>query len=549
MEWIEWKNGWIKWREIIKNKLAFTLVELIVVITIIAILWTIAFIAMNWYSKTARDSTRTSDMSMIRSSLELFFIDANKYPDPTELQPVTYSGWLAWNQWIFWNSTFINVDKLDKIPTDPLTGKEYAYSVLNTTQAYEIAWIMEWDGTALNNNINQASAAEKIARAKITWTYNWVSLRVNTETTTYVLAIPSIMTSIDLAVVTNRTLETIIPARELVLNDYQNLPNNYIWTAYNSNKETENADYKIISNNDMFNLVVHEWDITNLTSDILITKLQAAYSWTTLATSVTTNELFQINVATSSLEQIDAFWINFINNNLWWSAVNRIYLECNGIPHNTTKSYYSLPSVWFWISCDTVKKDFICLDWTWTDSVTSADIADYPETSCSVDDAQNCEYLTTPINHWDSVTVYSQNTIAWDNTVDECTSPWIEWTVTCNNWTNEWDISYWFFTCVKWDPTPCDANPAYPINGREYDVYPLAHDEYQTPAPTVNVLVDNWTFTYTFNALCNDWTITWTETWPVVESCDANYTITWNACEPSVCTFGSWEFWICVFWT
>jgi hypothetical protein len=36
------------------------------------------------------------------------------------------------------------------------------------------------------------------------------------------------MTSIDLAVVTNRTLETIIPARELVLNDYQNLPNNYI---------------------------------------------------------------------------------------------------------------------------------------------------------------------------------------------------------------------------------------------------------------------------------------------------------------------------------
>jgi len=124
---------------------AFTLVELIVTITILAILWTIAFIAMNSYSSTARDSTRTSDMAEIKTSLELFHLNSDKYPDPTELQPVTYSWWLAWNQWTFWNSTFMNVEKLDKIPTDPLTEKEYTYSVLNTKQEFEIAWIMEWD--------------------------------------------------------------------------------------------------------------------------------------------------------------------------------------------------------------------------------------------------------------------------------------------------------------------------------------------------------------------------------------------------------------------
>lgn len=37
-----------------KNIKAFTLVELIVVITILAILWTIAFISLQWYTRDAR---------------------------------------------------------------------------------------------------------------------------------------------------------------------------------------------------------------------------------------------------------------------------------------------------------------------------------------------------------------------------------------------------------------------------------------------------------------------------------------------------------------
>ena len=43
------------------KKQAFTMVELIVVITILAILWTIAFINFQWYSWLARDSKRLND--------------------------------------------------------------------------------------------------------------------------------------------------------------------------------------------------------------------------------------------------------------------------------------------------------------------------------------------------------------------------------------------------------------------------------------------------------------------------------------------------------
>ena len=56
------------------NKTGFTLVEVIVVIAILTILSTIAFISFNGYQGTARDSVRTSDIAMIKGSLNLFSI-------------------------------------------------------------------------------------------------------------------------------------------------------------------------------------------------------------------------------------------------------------------------------------------------------------------------------------------------------------------------------------------------------------------------------------------------------------------------------------------
>ena len=135
-----------------RQKQGFTLVELIVVITILAILWTIAFIALQWYSKTARDSARISDMSRIKTSLELFMVEWGKYPEPTWIVPVTYSGTLtAWHQGTFWEQTFRNVMRLDKVPVDPVTEVEYTYSVTNNRKEYQLAWILETQDLVLNS--------------------------------------------------------------------------------------------------------------------------------------------------------------------------------------------------------------------------------------------------------------------------------------------------------------------------------------------------------------------------------------------------------------
>ena len=75
------------------NNLAFTLVELIVVIIILAILGTIAFISLQGYSASSRDSVRISDLASIKIALELFHLDAWKYPLPDDAETVTYQWW------------------------------------------------------------------------------------------------------------------------------------------------------------------------------------------------------------------------------------------------------------------------------------------------------------------------------------------------------------------------------------------------------------------------------------------------------------------------
>jgi len=65
------------------NQKAFTLVELIVVIVILSILGTISFISMESYGRSSRNSVRISDVKKMESGLELFSINAGKYPDPT----------------------------------------------------------------------------------------------------------------------------------------------------------------------------------------------------------------------------------------------------------------------------------------------------------------------------------------------------------------------------------------------------------------------------------------------------------------------------------
>lgn len=63
-----------------KQRKGFTLVELLVVISIIGLLSTLAVVALNQARVRARDVKRLSDIKQVQTALELYYADAGAYP-------------------------------------------------------------------------------------------------------------------------------------------------------------------------------------------------------------------------------------------------------------------------------------------------------------------------------------------------------------------------------------------------------------------------------------------------------------------------------------
>ncbi len=310
------------------HKKAFTLVELIVVITILAILWTIAFISFKWYSSNARDGVRIADLNSIKKNLELFITEKWFYPTPDNGVPITYLWWLARTQWTVWNNVITNLVRLNKKPTDPLTNSEYTYSITNAKIEYQLSSIIEWwlsYDIPLTNQIYAATS--KTATAKVVWTYNEKLLKVSTGWIDYILAVPSIIN----ADLTDSNLQSIINNRKLVYNNYQNLPDSYKNLWYTMTGWFEFAPPSNI-------IEVYTWSLVTLTSSGIIqqqfiTKLQTVYNTTIIQSEPTIKDIL---FATTPEEQQILVW-NYIDNHVWWLIwintviTEQLYINCSRI--------------------------------------------------------------------------------------------------------------------------------------------------------------------------------------------------------------------------
>ncbi|MDA9129089.1 fibrinogen-like YCDxxxxGGGW domain-containing protein [Candidatus Gracilibacteria bacterium] len=211
------------------KKYGFTLVELIIVVTILAILGTISVVYFDEYLGSARDATRIADVTQISIALDVHSTNTGSFPEPSNPTNITYSGALAWTQGTFGMSVLQELRNMGQdVPVDPLHENQYNYSVSSTGREYQIASIREEldeeEGLGeLVEFISPTAYAGTIETAYVRGNYNGFMVKAQLGDTLYFIATPSIIAN---DVTSGNALE-IITNQKLVYNEFFNLPETY----------------------------------------------------------------------------------------------------------------------------------------------------------------------------------------------------------------------------------------------------------------------------------------------------------------------------------
>lgn len=124
------------------NKKWFTIVELVIVVTILVILSSVWFINYVWNLSDSRNATRISEISNLKVSLSSTKLKRWVYPSPWNYFEISnYWSWIV-KQW-YMNSQVYSTDIVNK-PTDPLLkNRYYTYSITSKWNFFQLSTIIE----------------------------------------------------------------------------------------------------------------------------------------------------------------------------------------------------------------------------------------------------------------------------------------------------------------------------------------------------------------------------------------------------------------------
>lgn len=122
----------------IKNNKGFTLVEVLIVISIIGLLASIILVGLGGFRAKGRDTRRVADLRAVQAGLELYYTKFNEYPSD--------NNWDALSSAL--RSAGIGVNSVPRDPSGSQGGyDQYAYDTSSDRQSYILRARLE-DGNA-----------------------------------------------------------------------------------------------------------------------------------------------------------------------------------------------------------------------------------------------------------------------------------------------------------------------------------------------------------------------------------------------------------------
>ncbi len=140
-----------------KNKKGFTLIEMLIVVTIIALLSSLVLVGLRPARTAARDARRVVDLNEVRNGLELYFNKCGYYPGQVQpdlrcssFVPISTLSWSELTDALVGSNLGI-----DNIPNDLTVGNDYFYATDSTGKHYMLgATLEDPNSPSLQNSIH-----------------------------------------------------------------------------------------------------------------------------------------------------------------------------------------------------------------------------------------------------------------------------------------------------------------------------------------------------------------------------------------------------------
>jgi Tfp pilus assembly protein PilE len=197
-----------------KNKVWFTIVELIVVITILSILSTIWFISYSWYLVWVRDTNRMSQLTSISEWLNVLRTKG-KLPLPDNRVTIKSSLNTIAYQWVIGKTVLSTIDYSNSW-LDPQENMYFSYYLTANRKYFQLMGFLEDKANLVTWIVNDTYAIDYSVKYPIVmWSKLWIlTTNTNQPLAEYLLAVP--LPDIDIEDVSAQSLKSYLTNTEFV---------------------------------------------------------------------------------------------------------------------------------------------------------------------------------------------------------------------------------------------------------------------------------------------------------------------------------------------